>query len=51
MYHGEVNVSQEDLNSFLAVAEDLKIKGLTQNKTSTLAAENSPHHLQGTLLT
>jgi hypothetical protein len=31
MYHGEVNVGQEELNSFLAVAEDLKIKGLTQN--------------------
>jgi len=31
MYHGEVNVAQEDLNSFLAVAEDLKVKGLTQN--------------------
>ena len=37
MYHGVVNVSQEDLNSFLAVAEDLKIKGLNQNKTPTLA--------------
>ena len=24
-------MSQEDLNSFLAVAEDLKVKGLTQN--------------------
>jgi len=33
MYHGEVNVSQDDLNTFLAVAEDLKIKGLTQNKS------------------
>jgi len=31
MYHGEVNVAQEELNSFLAVAEDLKVKGLTQN--------------------
>eukprot|EP00092_Neocalanus_flemingeri_P052703 GFUD01061691.1.p1 GENE.GFUD01061691.1~~GFUD01061691.1.p1 ORF type:complete len:249 (-),score=57.73 GFUD01061691.1:55-801(-) len=31
MYHGEVNVAQEDLNSFLAVAEDLQVKGLTQN--------------------
>jgi len=30
MYHGEVNVAQEDLNSFLAVAEELKVKGLTQ---------------------
>ena len=28
MYHGEVNVAQEDLNNFLAVAEELKIKGL-----------------------
>ena len=30
MYNGEVNVSQEDLKQFLAVAEDLKVKGLTQ---------------------
>ena len=33
IYHGEVNVSQDDLNPFLAVAEDLKIKGLTQNSS------------------
>ena len=33
MYHGEVNVAQEDLNSFLSVAEDLRIKGLTQNSS------------------
>jgi hypothetical protein len=31
MYHGEANVTQEELNSFLAVAEDLSVKGLTQN--------------------
>jgi len=35
MYHGEVNVAQEELNSFLAVAEDLKVKGLTQNQSTT----------------
>jgi len=35
MYHGEVNVAQEELNSFLAVAEDLKVKGLTQNNSSS----------------
>jgi len=35
MYHGEVNVAQEELNSFLAVAEDLKIKGLTQNNSDS----------------
>jgi len=33
MYHGEVSVAQEELNSFLAVAEDLRVKGLTQNKS------------------
>jgi len=32
MYHGEVNVAQEDLNSFLSVAEDLRVKGLTQSQ-------------------
>jgi len=34
MYHGEVNVAQEELNSFLSVAEDLQVKGLTQNDNS-----------------
>eukprot|EP00092_Neocalanus_flemingeri_P030629 GFUD01033257.1.p1 GENE.GFUD01033257.1~~GFUD01033257.1.p1 ORF type:complete len:384 (+),score=84.19 GFUD01033257.1:22-1152(+) len=34
MYLGEVNVAQEELNSFLAVAEDLRVKGLTQGGTS-----------------
>jgi len=35
MYQGEVNVAQEELNSFLAVAEELKVKGLTQNNSSS----------------
>jgi len=39
MYHGEVNVSQEELNSFLAIAEELKVKGLTQNKSESLPNE------------
>ncbi len=38
MYHGEVNVSQEDLSGFLKVAEELAVKGLTDgnkgNKSS-----------------
>jgi len=29
IYHGEVNVAQADLSSFLAVAEDLQVKGLS----------------------
>merc|ERR1719356_994481 len=35
MYHGEVNVAQDDLNQFLAVAEDLRVKGLTQGGGSS----------------
>ena len=46
MYHGEVNIAQEELNSFLAVAEDLKVKGLTQNesekKTTTHKSSSAP---------
>ena len=34
MYHGEVNVDQEDLQLFLAAAEELRIKGLSQVKSS-----------------
>jgi len=34
MYHGEVNVAQEELNSFLSVAEELHVKGLTQGQQS-----------------
>jgi len=36
MYHGEVNVAQEELNSFLSIAEDLQVKGLTQNKPDNI---------------
>ena len=39
MYHGEVNIAQENLNTFLAVAEDLQVKGLTQSNS-----ENLPNH-------
>ena len=35
IYYGEVNVTQDNLNSFLAVAEDLKIKGLTQGQNDS----------------
>ena len=35
MNHGEVNIAQEELNSFLAVEEDLRVKGLTQNQSSS----------------
>eukprot|EP00092_Neocalanus_flemingeri_P089747 GFUD01113600.1.p1 GENE.GFUD01113600.1~~GFUD01113600.1.p1 ORF type:complete len:387 (-),score=98.52 GFUD01113600.1:43-1203(-) len=42
MYMGEVNVAQEELNSFLAVAEDLRVKGLTQNNSSAASTKPFP---------
>ena len=47
MYHGEVNVAQEELNSFLSVAEDLKVKGLTQNNSGP-QQPNKPHGSKAT---
>jgi hypothetical protein len=41
MYHGEVNVAQDELNSFLAVAEDLRVKGLTQNQPTGHSSSSS----------
>ena len=48
MYLGEVNVAQEELNSFLSVAEDLRVKGLTQNSSGegaikTIQKHTTPH--------
>merc|ERR1712241_1664619 len=39
MYHGEVNVAQDSLNNFLAVAEELAVKGLT---TDSQGSSNAP---------
>jgi len=50
MYHGEVNVAQEELNSFLAVAEDLRVKGLTQNQ-SVFCQSNSEQSTSNQLST
>ena len=40
LYFGEANVSQENLDSFLALAEELKLEGLTGQKSSDLVSED-----------
>ena len=41
MYNGEVNVAKEELNSFLALAEELKVRGLTENQSSKKSESTS----------
>ena len=43
MYEGEVSIQQEELASFLEIAKDLKVKGLSQN-TSDEAIRPSKRH-------
>merc|ERR1712018_364198 len=38
-YHGEANVFQENLDSFLALAEELQLKGLRGNQTEEETSE------------
>ena len=40
LYNGEANVFQENLDSFLAVAEDLRLKGLTGPAEGNTSQEN-----------
>ena len=43
MYRGEVDIAQEELNSFLAVAEELRVKGLSQyNQSNSCLLYTSP---------
>ena len=41
MYSGEVNVNQEDLPTFLAAAEELRIRGLSDKNNMEAAAADS----------
>ena len=49
MYKGEVNVAQEELNSFLSIAEELRVKGLTQNKSMAEQCQNQTKNKNLTL--
>ena len=39
LYYGEANVYQEDLDSFLAIAEEIQLKGLTNQSSKDLFQE------------
>ena len=41
LYIGEANVYQEHLESFLAIAEELQLKGLHGNQTEAVPKENT----------
>ena len=42
MYQGEVNVKQDHLNSFLAVAERLRVRGLSQGDKQSSSSSSQP---------
>ena len=45
LYFGEANVYQEDLDSFLAIAEEIQLKGLTEQTSSyVLEEQRQPEH-------
>ena len=45
LYFGEANVYQEDLDSFLVIAEQIKLKGLTgRTPSELLEEEEKPKH-------
>ena len=42
MYYGQVSLAEENLNSFLAIAEELEVKGLTSVKNSSVGNSQPP---------
>ena len=42
IYSGETNVAHEDINSFLELAEDLKVQGLTENQGEESNVSHQP---------
>ena len=43
IYNGEVRVQSEDLTTFMALAEQFKVKGLTEDKGKALPGILNPH--------
>ena len=49
IYHGEANIYQEDLDAFLALAEELQLKGLERNEDQTPNADKQSNVIEKTL--
>merc|ERR1719432_342448 len=47
LYHGEANVFQENIDSFLAIAGELQLKGFHENQTETVPGEMQPRKSAG----
>lgn len=50
MYQGEVSVSQEEIPTFMRVAETLKVKGLTDNTSSAVSISNKRYFIHNTTI-
>ena len=51
LYFGEANVCQEDLDSFLTIAEEIKLKGLTgQNSSYVSEEQDKPGHSEPAIM-
>ena len=44
IYHGQVSIDQEDLNSFLILAEELKIRGLDGSENDKQEQDNRKYN-------
>ena len=51
LYFGEANVCQEDLDSFLTIAEEIKLMGLTgQNSSYVSEEQDKPGHSEPAIM-
>ena len=46
LYSGEANVCEEDLEHFLAIAQDIRLKGIVSQNSSDMNREEKPIHLE-----
>ena len=46
LYTGEANVQQDDLDSFLAIAEEIKLRGLTGETSRDVKEHEEPKHFE-----